>query len=46
MAKRRKPSFGGKRSIFVKRGAKCPRGMVKKIIRTRTNPHVEMCKVR
>lgn len=40
---RRKSAFGGRRTIIVKRGAACPRGYTKKIVRTPYNPRVDMC---
>jgi hypothetical protein len=41
------PTFGGKRAIIVKRGAKCPGNRHKKIYRNpRTGARVEICLVR
>jgi hypothetical protein len=40
---RGKAAFGGRRTIIVKRGAACPRGYTKKIVRTPYNPRVDMC---
>ncbi len=37
-------SFGGKRWIFVKKGAKCPRNYTKVTVRARGGRRQEACK--